>query len=94
MLPIISRRLGVLAVIAIMSASTFPVNDVWVVREDGVGPVKIGMNLAQLNMVLHEKFSMPDSKDERGCFYVDPAKQAHIRFMIVRGRLVVWRASM
>ena len=71
MLPIISRRLGVLAVIAIMSASTFPVNDVWVVREDGVGPVKIGMNLAQLNMVLHEKFSIPADKEERSCFYVD-----------------------
>jgi len=87
MFPMITRRLGLLAVVAIVSISTSLASDVWVVREDGVGPVKIGMTLPQLNTVLHEKFSMPDNKDEQGCFYVDPAKHAHILFMIVRGRL-------
>jgi len=31
----------------------------WVVCEDGVGPVKIGMTLPQLNVSLHEKFALP-----------------------------------
>jgi hypothetical protein len=62
-------------------------SDVWVVREDGVGPVKIGMTLTRLNMVLHENFSMPENKDEQGCFYADTVKYAPISFMIVRGRL-------
>lgn len=63
-------------------------NENWVVREDGVGPVKIGMTLSQLNTVLHEKFSMPKEKDEQGCFYVEPSKHEHFEFMIVDGHLV------
>jgi hypothetical protein len=62
-------------------------SDTWVVREDGVGPVKIGMSLLQLSTVLHEKFSMPTAKDEQGCFYVDSSKHPHILFMIIDGRL-------
>jgi hypothetical protein len=63
-------------------------NDTWVVREDGVGPVKIGMTLSQLNTVLHSKFSMPAAKDNQGCFYVNPSKHPRIAFMIEDGRLV------
>jgi hypothetical protein len=63
-------------------------NDTWVVREDGVGPVKIGMTLSQLNTALHEKFSMPAAQDDQGCFYVSPGKHPHIAFMIEEGRLV------
>ena len=36
--------------------------ETWVVRETGIGPVKIGMTLAQLNAVLKEKFSLPENK--------------------------------
>jgi Trehalase len=36
--------------------------DAWVARQDGIGPVKIGMTLPQLNMALHEKFAMPGAK--------------------------------
>jgi hypothetical protein len=61
--------------------------DIWVVREDGVGPVKIGMSLSQLNTVLHERFSLPDAKDEEGCFYVDSRKHPHVAFMIIDGHL-------
>ena len=60
----------------------------WIVREDGVGPVKIGMTLVQLNLVLHQKFSMPADKDDRGCFYVNPRGHDHIAFMIENGILV------
>ena len=34
----------------------------WVVRQDGVGPAKLGMNPPQLNMALHDKFAMPQDK--------------------------------
>jgi hypothetical protein len=44
--------------------------DVWVVREAGVGPVKIGMSLSPLNAALHEKFAMPENKDDQLCLYV------------------------
>jgi len=53
-----------------------------VIRQDGVGPVTIGMTLPQLNAVLHETFSMPRNKDDQGCFYVKPTRHAHIAFMI------------
>ncbi len=62
--------------------------DTWIVREDGVGPTKIGMSLAQLSAVLHEKFSPPADKEDQGCFYVNPSKHPQIAFMIENGRLV------
>ena len=83
----ISRRIAALTVLAFVASSTSLASDVWVVCADGVGPVKIGMNLSQLNTRLHEKFSMPDSKDEQRCFYLSPTKHPKIFFMIVDGRL-------
>src|SRR5438309_605807 len=74
--------------VMILSAGVCFAGDGWIVRQDGVGPVKIGMSLSQLNTVLHETFSMPDNKEDRGCFYVNPAKHPHIAFMIENGRLV------
>ncbi len=61
--------------------------DSWVVRENGVGPVKVGMNLAQLNAVLHEKFAMPAEKEDRACFYVTPRGHPHLSFMIEEGHV-------
>src|SRR5712692_1267846 len=83
----ISRSLGVLAVLAIVSVTICLAGNAWVIRPDGVGPVKVGMSLSQLNMVLHETFSMPDDKDEQRCFFVNPRKHADISFMIEDGRL-------
>src|ERR1019366_3923608 len=88
MVPMFMRRLGLIALLIIATIGTSRAGDGWVVREDGVGPVKVGMRLSQLNTVLHEKFSMPDNKEDQGCFYVNPAKHAHIAFMIENGRLV------
>jgi hypothetical protein len=56
--------------------------DRWVIAFNGVGPVKIGMSLSELNTSLHERFTMPTEKDEQGCFYVSSAKHPHISFMI------------
>lgn len=57
------------------------------VREDGVGPVKVGMDLPELNKILREHFSMPDDKEEQGCFYVNPGKHPEFAFMITDGHL-------
>ena len=62
--------------------------DGWVIRQDGVGPVKIGMSLSQLNMALHEKFAMPESKEDQGCFYVTASKHPQVSFMIENGHVV------
>src|SRR5438309_11228535 len=56
--------------------------DAWVVRPDVVGPVKAGMTLPQLNMTLHEHFSMPVNKEDQGCFYVRPKSHPTLAFMI------------
>src|SRR5947207_2307742 len=62
--------------------------DTWVLREDGIGPVKIGMSLSDLNAVLHEKFSKPTEEwENQQCFYVTPSRHSHISFMIEDGRL-------
>jgi hypothetical protein len=81
-----ARSLVALSILALTTGTSLS-GDGWVVRYNGVGPIKIGMSLAQLNTALDEKFTMPKSKDEQGCFYVDTAKHAHVAFMIVDGRL-------
>lgn len=57
MLPMISQSLRLLAFLVMMSVATCLAADEWVVRQDGVGPVKIGMSLARLNAVLGEKLA-------------------------------------
>ena len=69
--------------IAICSAA-----DGWVVRLDGVGPVKIGMSLHQLNTVLRERFAMPENKEDKGCFYVTAKRHPQVSFLIENRRLV------
>jgi hypothetical protein len=59
----------------------------WVLREDGIGPVLVGMTLEQLNKVLGETFSMPQSKEEQACFYVEPSHHPQVGFMMMRGRV-------
>ena len=60
--------------------------DTWIVREDGAGPVKIGMTLAQLSAVLHQELG-PDEKDEHSCFYIDAHRHGHVGFMIIDGKV-------
>jgi len=62
--------------------------DNWVLRDNGIGPIKIGMSLSQLNAVLHERFSKPTQEwESQECFYVKPRRHPHIAFMIEDGRL-------
>lgn len=61
--------------------------DSWIIRFDGTGPIKIGMSLSQLSAVLHERFLMPEEKDEQACFYVNPAKHPGISIMIEDGHV-------
>jgi len=84
----ISRReVSHLGLLTILGVGTSLACEGWVIRDDGAGPVKIGMSLSQLNTALHEKFAMPKAKDEQGCFYGNAAKHPHVSFMIEGGRL-------
>jgi hypothetical protein len=58
----------------------------WLLRSDGIGTVKVGMTLAQLNSALHQHFSLP--ADDQACFYVKPKNHPQVRFMIEDGSLV------
>jgi hypothetical protein len=87
MLLMVGHRLVMLGLLTILSAGTSLGRDVWIIRQDGVGPVKVGMSLAKLNAVLHEKFRMPRNKDDHGCFYVRPKGHPHVLFMIEDGHL-------
>jgi hypothetical protein len=76
-----------LSMIALLSIGLVQADGNWVIREDGVGPVKIGMTLPELNAALDERFSAPKNRESQACFYVKPAKHTHLAFMIEDGRL-------
>jgi hypothetical protein len=59
----------------------------WVLRFDGIGAVKVGMTLRQVNAALGEKFSTPKDKDEQTCFYVEPTKHPDTAIMVLNGRV-------
>ena len=58
----------------------------WVLRFDGIGPVKIGMSLGDLKATLHDGMKVEES-DSDECFYVTPKAHPQIGFMIVDKRL-------
>jgi hypothetical protein len=58
-----------------------------IVREDGIGPAKIGMSFAPLSSSLHQKPSEEDSGSESR-FYVHGRGHDHIDFMIIDARRV------
>jgi hypothetical protein len=84
----VSRRFIAFGFLTVIAIGTALAGSGLIIREDGVGPVKIGMTLPHLNTVLREKFVMPESKDDQGCFYVKSAKYSHISFMMEGGHLV------
>jgi hypothetical protein len=59
----------------------------WVIREDGVGPIKVDMTLAQLSAALHQELTA-DERDEEGCFYINPRGHDNVSFMIIDGHVV------
>jgi len=84
---VISRTLKVLGILGVAAICSSQASRSWVLRQDGIGPVKVGMNLAQLNAVLHEKFTLPEDKDEQDCFIDGPTAHPQVSFMILKGRL-------
>jgi hypothetical protein len=88
MIRFLMRAFGFIVLVIVESVGTANAGDTWVVRQDGVGPVKIGMSLSQLNVALHARFALPENKEDQGCFYVNPARRSHIAFMIENRRLV------
>ena len=60
--------------------------DTWTVRDNGVGPVWVGMTLAQMKAALHQKLAEEESGSE-GCFYVHARGHDHVGFMMIDGRL-------
>jgi hypothetical protein len=76
-----------LGILALIAACTTAADEPWIVREDGAGPVRVGMALTELNTALHERFVLPKAKDEQACFYVTPRTQPKVAFMILDGRL-------
>jgi hypothetical protein len=82
-----SRILLLLGVLAIVSSAATLAVDTWALREDGIGPIKIGMTLPQLNVALHEKFKLPKAREDQGCFYAKPARH-HMSLMIENKHLV------
>jgi len=82
-----TRPLLISALLMLLSFNTSFGDEAWVVRPDGVGPVRIGMTLAQLNKALEENFAAPAAKDQADCFYVSTSKPAKLLFMMLEGRV-------
>jgi len=76
-----------LCVFSLAMTSASQKSGAWVVRYDGVGPVKIGVSLDQLSATLHERLLKDESGGE-SCFYVRARGHDHIAFMIEDSRLV------
>jgi hypothetical protein len=62
-------------------------SDFSIVRLDGIGPVRVGMNLSELNKALHTSFKKPTDPDEQSCTYVAVPHQSGIAVMILDGRV-------
>jgi hypothetical protein len=77
---------GVPLILFLCLVSRSLTGDAWTVRSNGIGPVKIGMTLAQLSETLRQKLSEEESGTE-GCFYIQARGHDHIAFMIIDGRL-------
>jgi hypothetical protein len=70
-----------------MAAQINAQSDFSIVRLDGIGPVRVGMNLSELNKALHTSFKKPSDPDEQACTYVAVPHQSGIAVMILDGRV-------
>lgn len=59
----------------------------WVLRFNGIGPVKIGMSLSELKKALHNDAKEEASGNE-SCFYVSTSKHPQVVFMIIDDHVV------
>jgi len=72
--------------LTLLLVATSFAGDAWVIREDGVGPVKIGMSLAELSAALHQELAA-DERDQEGCFYINARAHDNVSFMIIDGHV-------
>ena len=79
-------RMMMRSLLAAVLLTTAFAGDTWTVREDGMGPLKIGMTLPQLSAALHQKLSEEESGND-ACFYVYASGHEHVGFMIEDGKL-------
>ena len=80
-------RIAATVVLAFFALGTSSADETWVVRADGVGPIRIGMTLEQLNKALEEKFTGPERKNEADCYYESMTKPPKLLLMMLEGRL-------
>jgi hypothetical protein len=76
------RRFAAAVLLSSFLLSTSFAADTWVIREDGVGPVKVGMTLAELTAIFHQKLAEEDSGSDN-CYYVTVPGHDHVGFMII-----------
>jgi hypothetical protein len=81
------RVLTTLTLLAV-AATALGADGDWVIREDGVGPAKIGMTVPELRKALHDRLIEDDDSGSDNCWYAKPGKHPHISFMILDGRFV------
>jgi hypothetical protein len=84
------RRIGGFIASVSLAIACFA-GDTWVLRDDGVGPVKIGMTVTQLGATLHRKVEEDDSGSYSGsdtCYYVHEVGRNHVHYMIIDDRVV------
>jgi hypothetical protein len=58
-----------------------------IVRFDGIGAVRVGMSLRDLNGALHTSYSKPSDPEEQSCYYVDLPNQPKVGVMMLDGRV-------
>jgi hypothetical protein len=58
-----------------------------IVRFDGIGAVRVGMSLRDLNGALHTSYSRPSDPEERSCYYVDLPNLPKVGVMMLDGRV-------
>lgn len=90
----VSLRLVVAVVLALPVSAQEPAHDPrepskaeWVLRFDGIGPVRIGMSLSDLKRTLHNEATEETSGGD-ACFYVTPTKHPQVGFMIIKHGVV------
>jgi hypothetical protein len=59
----------------------------WVLRFDGIGPIRVGMTLKELNTALVQNFSVPVAEDEQACYYLELKGHPDTAIMMLDGRV-------
>ena len=77
-----------LFLLSLLVAATASAGGDWRVRPGGVGPVHVGMTLAQVRDALHGDIKEDDPRSgSEDCFYVQSKQHPGTEFMILDGKL-------